>query len=71
MPCRSFAYPNILRLDWEQLTVPQSRARERIAGTKKAGPLELFSMFYEQQAGTELTDDERAVVVACIEETRS
>lgn len=64
-------YPNILRLDWEQLTVPQSRARERIAGTKKADPLELFSMFYEQQAGTELTDDERAVVVACIEETRS
>ena len=63
-------YPNILRLDWEQLTVPQSRARERIAGTKKASPLELFSMFYEQQAGTELTDDERAVVVACIEETR-
>ena len=63
-------YPNILRLDWEQLTVPQSRARERIVGTKKASPLELFSMFYEQQAGTELTDDERAVVVACIEETR-
>lgn len=61
-------YPNILRLDWEQLVMPQSRARERTVGTKKASPLELFSAFYEQQAGMELADDERAIVAACIEE---
>ncbi len=64
-------YPNILRLDWERLDVPQSHARERVDGVEKASPLELFAAFYEQQAGMELTDDERGIVAACIEEAIS
>lgn len=61
-------YPNILRLDWEQLIMPHSQAHERVAGMEQTSPLELFSTFYEQQAGVELTDEERAIVEACIEE---
>lgn len=64
-------YPNILRLDWERLDVPQSHAHERADGVEKASPLELFATFYEQQAGVELTDDERGIVAACIEEVIS
>lgn len=61
-------YPNILRLDWEQVVAPQSRARERLANVRQSTPLELFSAFYEQQTGEQLTSDERALVEACIEE---
>lgn len=61
-------YPNILRLDWEQIVAPQSRARERLANVRQSSPLELFSAFYEQQTGEQLTSDERALVEACIEE---
>ena len=61
-------YPNILRLDWEQVVAPQSRARERLANVRQSTPLELFSAFYEQQTGEQLTSDERTLVEACIEE---
>lgn len=61
-------YPNILRLDWEQIVAPQSRARERLANVRQSSSLELFSAFYEQQTGEQLTSDERTLVEACIEE---
>ena len=64
-------YPNILRLDWEQLSMPQSAAPGRIAGMEKSTPLELFASFYEQQTGMELTSDEREAVRSCIEEVSS
>ena len=60
-------YPNILRLDWEQLSMPQSAA----PGMEKSTPLELFASFYEQQTGMELTSDEREAVRSCIEEVSS
>ena len=64
-------YPNILRLDWEQLSMPQSAAPGRIAGMEKSTPLELFASFYVQQTGMELTSDEREAVRSCIEEVSS
>ena len=64
-------YPNILRLDWEQLSMPQSAAPGRIVGMEKSTPLELFASFYEQQTGMELTSDEREAVRSCIEEVSS
>ena len=64
-------YPNILRLDWEQLSMPQPAAPGRIAGMEKSTPLELFASFYEQQTGMELTSDEREAVRSCIEEVSS
>ena len=51
-------YPNILRLDWEQLSMPQPAAPGRIAGMEKSTPLELFASFYEQQTGMALTSED-------------
>ena len=65
-------YPNILRLDWEQLFHAAARCAWRASPAwRSQPPLELFASFYEQQTGMELTSDEREAVRSCIEEVSS
>lgn len=61
-------YPNILRLDWQYLAVPLGTSSHAPAKTEGVGSFDLFLGYFKEQTGTDLDDDSRSVVEACIEE---
>lgn len=64
-------YPNILRLDWEFLATPANPSHHSNADTAALDPLELFESYFLEQTGAKLDEEDKAVIVACVEEVDS
>lgn len=61
-------YPNLMRIDYDNTRTRNQNTVDIDEDVERKSPLQLFAEFYEQQNGREMSEEQRAFVLSCIEQ---